>query len=103
MTGPDAIVVLLAVVVLARVGMIVRARQQGRGGHGHARERTPRRRGRGCRSGKVPFASKSEADQVVRRSQTRRRPGYDRALERSYRCPHCGYWHTTSQRKRVGW
>jgi hypothetical protein len=98
----DAVLAVLGAAVLARAALGVRSWQR-RTGSGAARERASGRRGRGCRSGKVPFASKSAADQVVRRSQTQRRPGYDRPLQRSYRCPHCGYWHTTSQRERVGW
>jgi hypothetical protein len=51
---------------------------------------TQPRRGARCRSGKVPFDCREDADRVVRRSQTQRRDGYDRPLQRSYRCPHCG-------------
>ena len=58
---------------------------------------------RPCPTGKVPFARRDDADQVVRRSRTNRGSDYDRPLQRSYRCPHCGAWHTTSQRKRTHW
>jgi hypothetical protein len=85
MSVHDAILATLAVIFFALVT---------RGGH--ARGRTGR-----CRSGKVPFDSRADADRVVYRSQAERREGYDRPLERSYRCPHCGHWHTTSQRARA--
>jgi hypothetical protein len=64
---------------------------------------TRRRREVRCRSGKVAFDSRADADRVVTRSQTQRRERYDRPLQRSYRCPHCGHWHTTSQPKRAVW
>ena len=64
---------------------------------------TAERDRRRCPTGKVSFRTPSDADQVVRRSQTSDRNRYDRPLDRSYRCPHCGSWHTTSQRKRASW
>jgi uncharacterized C2H2 Zn-finger protein len=56
-----------------------------------------------CPTGKVIFTRQADADRVVRRSQSGPRPGYDRPLVRSYRCPRCGFWHTTSQQKRITW
>jgi hypothetical protein len=85
MSGREDILAVLAVILLALVT---------RGSH--ARDRTGR-----CRSGKVQFDRKADADRVVYRSQAERREGYDRRLARSYRCPDCGRWHTTSQRPRV--
>jgi hypothetical protein len=100
-SGHEEILVILAVIVIARLGLIARAWQQAR--HGHTPGPRPRStdRTRRCRTGKVPFESKADADRVVRRSQTERREGYDRPLERSHRCPRCGRWHTTSQHKRA--
>jgi hypothetical protein len=95
MSAHGAILVVLAVIFLALVTRGGRDRQPPRRGH-----RTPARRAR-CRTGKVQFDSKADADRVVHRSQTKRREGYDRPLERSYRCPDCGRWHTTSQRNRA--
>jgi hypothetical protein len=73
------------------------------------RPRPPRRpapaarpRGR-CPTGKVIFTRQADADRVVRRSRSGPRPGYDHPLVRSYRCPRCGFWHTTSQQKRITW
>jgi hypothetical protein len=102
-SGHDKILAILAVIVLARVALVARAWHQGRPGPGPGPAPPSRRRAAGCRSGKIPFGNKADADLVVRRSQTQRRPGYERPLERSYRCPHCGQWHTTSQRKRASW
>jgi hypothetical protein len=85
MSAHDAILSVLAIIFLALVT---------RGATG--RGRTGR-----CRSGKVQFDSKVDADRVVHRSQAERREGYDRPLERSYRCPDCGRWHTTSKRARA--
>lgn len=56
---------------------------------------------RNCPSGKVPFESQADADRVVLSSQVDRGAGYDRPLQRSYHCPQCKHWHTTSQRKRI--
>lgn len=73
-------------------------------GHTDSRPGEGRHRGpRNCPSGKVPFQSQADADRVVLRSQLDRGPGYDRPLQRSYHCPHCHHWHTTSQRKRINW
>jgi hypothetical protein len=102
-SGHEKILAILALIILARIGLIARAWQQGRRRHGPAPAPRSRDRTRRCRSGKVPFDSKADADRVVHRSRTERREGYDRPLERSYRCPHCGRWHTTSQRKRASW
>ena len=63
----------------------------------------PRRARDRCPTGKVPFETQADADRVVRRSQSQPHPGYNRPLQRSYRCPHCNQWHTTSQRKRINW
>jgi hypothetical protein len=97
----DEVLAILGVIVLARIGLIARAWQQNRRGHGPA----PQSCGRAarCRSGKVSFDTREDADRVVRRSQIQRRESYDRPLERSYRCPHCGRWHTTSQRRQASW
>jgi hypothetical protein len=103
MSGRDEIVAILGVIVLARLGMLVHAWQQGRRGHDPGPAPRPRGRATRCRSGKVAFDSKADADRVVRRSQTDRREGYDRPLERSYRCPHCGRWHATSQHRSARW
>jgi hypothetical protein len=95
MSGRDEILAVLAVIFLALASRGGRDRRPRRRDH-----RTPARRAR-CRSGKVQFDSKADADRVVHRSQTKPRDGYDRPLERSYRCPDCGHWHTTSQRARA--
>jgi hypothetical protein len=102
----DAVLVVIVVAALITFGRraLIRRGHPPRGrGCGSARPRPSRGRATRCRSGKVPFDSKADADRVVRRSQTQRRDGYDRPLQRSYRCPHCGHWHTTSQRKRARW
>jgi hypothetical protein len=103
MTTAEAILTIIAVIGVAGIALTVRVRQPRQPGTRRAPTRRPRPPARPCRTGKVPFASKTDADRVVRQSQTQRRPGYDRPLQRSYRCPHCGHWHTTSQRQRVGW
>jgi hypothetical protein len=102
-SGHEKILAILAVVVLSRIGLVARAWQQGRRGAGPGSAPRSHGRTRRCRSGKVPFDSKTDADRVVHRAQSDRREGYDRPLERSYRCPPCGRWLTTSQRKRAPW
>jgi hypothetical protein len=102
-SGHEKILAILAVIVLARLGLVARAWQQGRRGHGPGSAPRSHGRTRRCRSGKVAFDSEADADRVVPRPRRARREGYDRPLERSYRCPHCGRWHTTSQRKRARW
>jgi hypothetical protein len=94
---------ILAVVVVAMVITRLRGGSAGRRGHDPAAGRPPRRPPGRCRTGKVAFGSQAAADRVVHRSQTQRHDGYDHPLQRSYRCPHCGYWHTTSQRRRATW
>jgi hypothetical protein len=94
-------VLLIALIV---VYLASRSRRPPSPGRRDARKPTTVTRDRGrCPTGKVPFPTQSDADQVVRRSQTGDRDRYDRPLDRSYRCPHCGSWQTTSQRKRASW
>jgi hypothetical protein len=104
-SGQDAIlvIVVVAAILLGRPALIGRGWPPVGRGHDTGRPRPSRGRATRCRSGKVPFDSKADADRVVRRSQTQRREGYDRPLQRSYRCPHCGHWHATSQRQRASW
>ena len=84
------VIIVLALALIIRAVLGSRTADHHRPTGGHQR--------RGCRTGKVEFASRGEANRVVHRSQTDRGSGYDHPLQRSYRCPHCGYWHTTSKR-----
>jgi len=104
-SAQDAIlvIVVVAVIIFGRRALIRRGQPHRDREHSSGRTWPSRGRTARCRSGKVPFDSKADADRVVRRSQTQRRDGYDRPLQRSYRCPHCGHWHTTTQRKRTSW
>jgi hypothetical protein len=87
---------LTTIIILLVVGLIIREIIRERFGR-DARSDDSGRRG-GCPTGKVEFATRGDANSVVRRSKADRGRGYDRPLQRSYHCPHCGSWHTTSRR-----
>jgi hypothetical protein len=91
----STVVVVVAALLILYLAIRSRTELDRHPGVGRARRR--------CPTGKVAFASRRDADHVVYRSQASRGNGYDKPLQRSYRCPHCGAWHTTSQRKRSHW
>lgn len=50
----------------------------------------------GCK--KFAYANKADAEAHIARANSSRR-GLRRQLQSAYRCPHCGAWHMTSQRR----